>query len=420
MKFWHQNPVLKTILPVAFSPPVLNLSNVFRIPMMFIGPNAMPDTPQLGPSPIDTLKTMGRTRAFIITDEFSSRFSKKVGAFLETGDIKWDMWTGTQPEVPLDTVDICLEKVKAFEPDLIVALGGGSAIDMAKAVWIRYEREDIKDLRQVSPLTVLGLRKKALFAAVPTTSGTGSECTFGTVLYDVSNHQKFVILVQELVPDFAFLIPEFHATMPPKLTMGAGLDVLAHSMDAVTNPGCSDIPEALALKAIETTFEWLPRAYRDGKDMAARYKMMVAASMAGMVLNASICHFTHLLGHAFGAVAGQHHGFAVGFFIPYSLQWCAKATDQHTIICKHLGIVGDDPQELLDKLVDKVRGFLTSMDVPLALSDIISEKDFYDNLDEMALFGYEDVTNPLTPRPITIEECRKVFEYAYEGKDIDF
>jgi alcohol dehydrogenase class IV len=420
MTFWHKDPAIQTMLPVAFSRSVLHLLNVFTAPKIMIGPNAMPDTPQMGPSPIDVLINSGRRKAFIIADNFSVRFAKKICAFLDTGDISYEIWDGALPDAPLDTVEACYEKVKVFEPDIIFGLGGGSALDTAKAVWIRYERDDIVDLRQLSPLEPLNLRRKAIFAAVPTTSGTGSECTYGAVLLDNETHNKFVILGQEMVPDMAFLIPEFHSTMPPALTVGSGLDVLAHAMDTITNPACSDYPEALAGKAIQLVFDYLPRAYKDGNDMDARYKMMVAASMAGVAMNMSIAHFTHLMGHAFGNVFNQHHGLAVGFFIPHSLQWCSATTERHTIICKYLEIQGDDSKELLQKLVLKTRNLLTELDVPLALSHLVDEKTFAQKLDKMSQEAYEDITNLLVPRPITVEQCRRVFEYAYEGKDIDF
>ncbi|MFH1091811.1 MAG: iron-containing alcohol dehydrogenase, partial [Pseudomonadota bacterium] len=284
-----------------------------------------------------------------------------------------------------------------------------------------YERPDITDLGQVSPLRVLTLRAKAIRAAVPTTAGTGSECTGAAVLHDSAAHRKVAILCDELVPDFAILVPEFTYSMPPKLTVGTGLDVLAHAMDAVTAPTSNDFTEPLAVKAVEMVFKWLPRAYKNGNDREARARMLMAASIAGIAFGMSGCHLTHAFGHSLGAVFNLHHGLTVGLFIPQSLQFNRAITDKHLAACRALDCLGRNAEESLDKLVAKVRGFLTSLDVPLALKEHgISEKDFEDKLEMLVTYAHADPTAYLNPRPMTRGQCEKVFRYAYEGRDIDF
>lgn len=321
----------------------------------------------------------------------------------------------------MEVVVECAKAVKDFEPDLIMAVGGGSVIDSAKAAWILYERPDITDLGMISPLDKLNLRGKAVLAAVPTTSGTGSECTGAAVLHDTAAHRKIPIAHDELVPDFAVLVPEFTVTMPPKLTAGTGLDVLAHAMDAVTTPAGNEFTEPLALKAIEMVFQWLPRAYKNGQDREARHRMIMAASIAGVAFGMSGCHLTHSFGHSLGAVFNLHHGLAVGFFIPHSLQFCSKVTDKHLLTCKALSIEAKDAKDGLVKLVSRVRSFLTELGVSLTLKDMgIPWGEFKAKLDQLVEFAYGDVDCYLSPRPITKAQCAQILQYAYDGRDIDF
>lgn len=422
MPYWFENPMLKALAPLALSTSIKGLTTIFNTPKMFIGSNVFPEGPVVGPSTMDSIGLRcPRKKAFIVTDEFSKRFATKAVRFLESGGFTVEMWAGCQPEAPIEVVVEGAEAIKAFEPDLIMAVGGGSVMDSAKAAWILYERPDIVDLRMISPLDKLKLRQKALLAAVPTTAGTGSECTGAAVLHDTAVHRKIPISHDELVPDFAILVPEFTMTMPPKLTAGTGLDVLAHAMDAVSTPAGSEFTEPLALRAIEMVFKWLPRAYKNGQDREARHRMIIAASIAGVAFGMSGCHLTHSLGHSLGAVFNLHHGLAVGFFIPQTLQFCSKVTDKHLLICRALNIETRDAEDGLVKLVSHVRSFLTSLDVPLTLKDLgIPRGDLEAKLDKLVQYAYEDVDSYLSPRPITAAQCAQVFRYAYDGRDIDF
>ena len=422
MGYWFENPTLKALAPLALSTSIKGLTTIFNTPKLFIGSNVFPEGPVVGPSTMDSLlPRCPNKRAFIVTDEFSKRFANKAARFLESGGFKVELWAGCQPEAPMEVVVECAKAVKDFEPDLIMAVGGGSVIDSAKAAWILYERPDITDLGMISPLDKLNLRGKAVLAAVPTTSGTGSECTGAAVLHDTAAHRKIPIAHDELVPDFAVLVPEFTVTMPPKLTAGTGLDVLAHAMDAVTTPAGNEFTEPLALKAIEMVFQWLPRAYKNGQDREARHRMIMAASIAGVAFGMSGCHLTHSFGHSLGAVFNLHHGLAVGFFIPHSLQFCSKVTDKHLLTCKALNIEAKDAKDGLVKLVSRVRSFLTELGVSLTLKDMgIPWGEFKAKLDQLVEFAYGDVDCYLSPRPITKAQCAQILQYAYDGRDIDF
>lgn len=425
MGYWFEDPTLKALAPLALSSSIRGLSTIFNTPKMFIGFNVLPEGMVIGPSTMDSLEARcPKKRAFLVTDEFGERFAKKAARFLGSEGFATQIWAGAMPEAPMESVIECGEAIKSFEPDLIMAVGGGSAMDTAKVAWILYERPEITGvdgISMISPLDKLNLRRKAVLAAVPTTSGTGSECTGAAVVHDTEAHRKIPLSHDELVPDFAILVPEFTASMPPKLTVGTGLDVLAHAMDAVTCPAGNDLTEPLALRAIEMVFQWLPKAYRKGEDREARHRMLTAASIAGIAFGMSGAHLTHSFGHSLGANFKMHHGLAVGFFVPHSLQFCSTVTDKHMLICKALDVEGETTEEGLINLVARVRGLLTDLDVPLTLKDLgIPEEDFEAKMDKLVEYAAGDISCYLSPRPITPDQCGKVFRYAYEGKDIDF
>jgi alcohol dehydrogenase class IV len=192
-------------------------------------------------------------------------------------------------------------------------------------------------------------------------------------------------------------------------------------MDAVTTPAGNEITVPLALQATEMVFQWLPRAYKNGQDREARHRMLIAASIAGVAFGMSGCHLTHSFGHSLGAVFNLHHGLAVGFFIPHALQFCSKVTDKHLFTCRALNIQARDAEDGLVKLVSRVRAFLSSLEVPLALKDWgIPRGDWEAKIERLVKYAYEDVDCYLSPRPITAAQCAKVFQYAYDGRDIDF
>ncbi len=422
MPYWFENPTLKAIVPLALSTAMKGLNTIIRVPAIYAGFNVLPQGPVIGPSTMGAIAPRcPRKRAFLVTDGFNQPNAQRVAKFLQANGFSAQIWPKTLPEVPLPNAMECGLAMREFEPDLIMAVGGGSVMDMAKAAWILYERPDIQDLAMISPLDPLNLRQKAMLAAVPTTSGTGSECTGAAVLTDVEAHRKIPIANLELIPDVAILCPEFTVSMPPGLTAGTGLDVLAHAMDAATTPAGNEFTDPLALKAVEMVFHWLPVAYRDGEDREARHRMMLAACLAGIAFGTSGCHLTHSLGHALGAVFGIHHGLAVGFFIPYTLQFCSKVTDRHLSICKTLELQARDPGEGLRLLVERVWELFSQLGVPRTLQGLgIQPQELEAQMPRLVKYAYEDVDSYFSPRPITPLQCERLFRYAYQGKEVDF
>ncbi len=423
MAYWFEDPVLKAFMPLGTAHAVRAMRTFFRTPFFISGFNVFPEGPVMGRSTADIIASRApKKRAFIVADPFSERFAAKVAGYFQANGFTTQIWPKALPEVPIDNVMECGDAMAAFEPDVIFAVGGGSVIDGAKASWIHYERPDITDFgMQVTPLQALGLRQKAILVAVPTTSGTGSECTAVSVLHDTATHRKVPIGNGDLMPDIAILYPEFTMSMPPKLTAGTGLDVLAHAVDAVMTPAASDWTDAISLAAVKSVFKYLPRAYQNGKDREARYRMMIAASGAGIGFGQSGAALTHSFGHTLGSLFNVHHGVAVGVFIPYCLQYYQTVTDKHLDICYALRIPAGSPEEGLAKLNQAIRDLFRSLDAPLTLKDIgIAEADLNRQMDALVKFSLEDIDTAASPRNMTPAQCEKIIRYAYDGKDIDF
>jgi len=422
MAYWFTDPFVKSLLPLAGASSMRGLSSSFGTPKIFMGPNVLPEGMAIGVTALDVFAgSCPRKRAFLVTDAFGEKSAAKVAQALQVKGFTTTIWNKALPEAPLDNVRESGKAMTEFEPDFIVAVGGGSVMDGAKAAWVHYERPDIPHLGLISPFEPLNLRKKARLAAIPTTSGTGSECTSVFVAHDPEFHRKVPVACGELMPDFAVLIPEFTMSMPPKLTAGTGLDVLAHAMDSAAITGGNEITHALALTATDMVFRYLPRAYRNGQDHEARFRMLIAASTAGIAFGQGGVALTHSFGHSLGSLFNIHHGIAVGVFIPYALQFYQTVTDQYLTLCKSLNVMGRSKEESLSRLVKKVRGFLTELDIPLTLKGLgISKGDFKKNMEKLVIYTVEDIDSYFSPRPMTADQCEKIFRYAYEGKDIDF
>ena len=416
-EMWYADPVMQTMLPTMGGEAIKEVYGHWFAPRAIF-------TGRIGATALSMLVAFMRERrkAFILTDTVVERHARSVAKDFQEAGFQTTIWNEAAPEPPVTLAEKCADEMTKFEPDLIIAVGGGSTMDLAKAAWILYELPGY-DLKAVSPLLPMGLRKKALLAAYPTTSGTGSEVTWASILTDdsVTPPVKIALSSAEIVPDFAVLLPEFTVGMPPKITAGTGLDALAHAVDGYLTCYDTDISDALAIKSIELVFKFLPRAYKTPNDMEARYRMQMAATMAGLAFGNSQCALTHSLGHAVGKVFGIHHGVAVGIFIPYSIQYYSKASKKYVQLARKIGIEAKDEAECLQKLVDRFKQFLLSFKVPYALKEHgITKQRWQKNLDVVAKYSSEDVCTPASPRPTSIIDLKKILEYAYEGKDIDF
>ncbi len=421
MEHAFASSMAKILLPVPGSAAGRGRPTTFAMPRLVMGADLFPLEKGRGPAVSQLAAMCAAKRAVVVSDDFGRQTAARVAAALERAQFRTLVWPGAQPEAPIDNVEEGAAAMTRFGPDLIVAVGGGSVIDGAKAAWIRYARPDIGDLRGITLFTPLGLRKKAIFAAVPTTSGTGSECTAFTVLHDTEAHRKVPVANTEIMPDFALLCPEFTLSMPPGLTAGTGLDALSHAMDAVATPAGNAITDALALQAIRMILTYLPRAFRDGQDPEARHRMLMAASMAGIAFGQSGAALTHSFGHSVGSLFGIHHGRAVGLFIPYVFQFYRAVSDKFLAVCDALEVAPGDPAERMQALVAMLRAFFRELGLPLTLAEMgISAADLESRMDTLVRYTCEDVDTFFSPRPISPEDCERILRCAHAGRDVDF
>jgi len=422
MSYWFTDPLIKGLIPLATASAVKGAASTFMVPRIFMGANALGEATGVLPGGADVIaRVCARKRGFIVTDEVAVRFAPRIAAAFHKRGFVTEVWDKSQPEPPIETVKECAEAMTKFEPDLIIALGGGSVMDTAKAAWILYERPDITDLASVSFLVQLGLRKKAFLAAIPTTSGTGSECTAISVVTDTAAKRKVPIVNGELLPDFAILIPSLTMGMPPKLTAGTGLDVLAHAMDCVMSPASNDFTDALGIRATQMVFQYLPKAYHNGTDMEARLRMHIAASMAGIAFFNGGVGLTHALGHSLGKAFAVHHGVAVGVFIPYSFQFYRPLTDKYLVLADALGVREKTDEKNFAGLIEKVRSLIKEVGVSTDLKGLgIPKDEFEKNMGKLVQYAVEDPSHFQSPRPMTPQQCEAIFRCAYEGKDVDF
>ncbi|MEM4667812.1 MAG: iron-containing alcohol dehydrogenase, partial [Nitrososphaerota archaeon] len=234
----------------------------------------LPRTIVIADEASEYLKLIEGRKAFIVTDKVivSLGFVDKIKSYLEEAGLDVKIFDEVEAEPSVENVLKCVEIVREYQPDWIIALGGGSSIDTAKAVWVLYERPDVK-IDEINPLTKLGLRNKAKMIAIPTTSGSGSEASWAIVITDNKEKRKMELASREVVPDIVILDPEFTLSMPPRLVADTGVDALANAMEGYVSRWRNDISDVLAIAAIKIIFTYLPRSFRDSRDREAREKM---------------------------------------------------------------------------------------------------------------------------------------------------
>ncbi len=387
----------------------------FRSPEIVFGENAL-----------EHLCRIKGTRALMVTDEVMSRlgFVEIVKAKLAEAGLDCAVFDQVEPEPSLQTVRRGAALMLEQKPDWIVGLGGGSALDAAKAMWILYEQPDVAP-EEINPLDDLGLRQKARMVAIPTTSGTGSETTWAVVLTDTEEGRKISTGAPECMPDIAIVDPVFAAQMPPRLTADTGLDALTHAVEGYSSTWHNDFSDGLCLKAVQMIFSYLPRAYADGDDLEAREKMHNAAALAGLGFINSLAAAAHALGHSLGAVFHVPHGRAVSLFLPYTIQFNARGDQptRYADIARFLSLPAADDREGAASLVSAIRDLEQEVGGPLSIRQALPDvkpHEFAVRLDKLVDNAEMDATIVASARDVSTYDTRRLFEYAYEGKDIDF
>jgi alcohol dehydrogenase class IV len=376
-----------------------------------------------GEDAVSCLDELNGARAFIVTDQnmINMGMINHVTGHLSQAGIEYAIYDQVEPEPSIENVKDGAKAISAYEPDWIIGLGGGSVIDAAKTMWVLYERPDLEST-DINPFVPLGLRRKARLITIPTTSGTGSDCSWGIVLTDRTEKRKLALGCREVHADIAIIDPVFVRDMPAQLTADTGMDTLTHAVEGFTSKWKNEFCDGLCLKAIQLVFEYLPRAYQDGQDKEARERMHNAASIAGLGFGNSMLGIAHSLGHSLGAEFHVPHGRAVGLFLPYTIEYSAEAAARYyKEIVQNMNTESDNGEVSALGLARAIRQLAQTIDQPVTIKELgISSEDFTLSLPKLVSNADMDTQTITSARVPSSGEFEQLFLYAYDGKSINF
>ncbi len=374
----------------------------------------VPPEIQFGENSLEYLASLDGEKAVLVTGGSSMKkfgFLDRAEELLQSAGMETLIIDGVEPNPSVKTVYAGRDAMLDFEPDWVIAIGGGSAQDAAKIMWAFYEHPELKFEDIIEVGSIPKLRNKAKFIAVPSTSGTASEITAFSVITDTEKKIKYPIVSPEIIPDAAVVDPEIPATMPPHITANTGMDVLAHAVESITSTNSSDYSAPLALKAIELVFNYLPRAVADGDDMEAREKMHNASTLAGMAFSNSSLGIVHSLAHKIGGEFHVTHGLANAILLPHVIEYNYKAAEEEfKTVEEYMGI---------DSLADEVRRLNDELDIKPKFQDIdwldYSDEDFEKVLARMSQNALEDPCSLTNPKKPEVEDMKEIYKKAYYG-----
>lgn len=397
------------------------------------------------PVALDELKNvMDKKRVFIVTDSFlyNNGYTKPITDKLDEMGIVHTTFFDVAPDPTLGSALKGAEQVRAFKPDTIIALGGGSAMDAGKIMWVLYEHPEVDfmdmamrfvDIRK-RIYTFPKMGEKAYFIAIPTSAGTGSEVTPFAVITDEKTGIKYPLADYELLPKMAIIDTDFHMSAPKSLTAASGIDAVTHALEAIASVMATDYTDGLAIKALQTIFKYLPRAYDNGQtDIEAREKMANAATMAGMAFANAFLGVCHSMAHKLGAFHHLPHGVANALMIdevlrfnsaeaPVKMGTFSQYDHPHTLaryaeVAEALGIDGKDDSEKLANLIDALDKLKARVGIKPTIKDYnIDETDFLNRLDDMTKQAFDDQCTGANPRYPLMSEIKQMYLNAYYGK----
>ncbi|NUQ37786.1 MAG: iron-containing alcohol dehydrogenase [Caldilineales bacterium] len=386
------------------------------------------DCPEIiyGADALSHLEELKGERAFIVTDPVLHRlgYTERIAARLAEAGIAVASFTEVEPEPSLQTVRRGAEQMRGFQPDWIIGLGGGSAMDAAKAMWVLYERPDLQP-DEISPMVDLNIGKLARLIAIPTTAGTGSEVTWATVLTDLSDGRKLSLGSRETLPTLAIVDPALTAQLPPRVTVDTGLDALTHAVEGYIATFHNDYTDGLCLKAMQLVFTYLPRAFADGSDEEAREHMANAATIAGLGFINSWASLAHAMGHAFGGHFKVPHGRSVSLFLPYTLEYMAQASYESRFgdLAHALRLAVDYTEEAASAaaVIAAIRDLHRQLGQPLTAAEIGIDRDRYEaTLTSLCEFAEGDGTFISGMRVPERDDLRRLFLAVYDGGVVDW
>ena len=400
------------------------------------------------PVALDELKNvMNRKRVFLVTDSFlyKNGYTKPITDKLSELGIQYTAFADVEPDPTLACAIKGAEQMKSFEPDTIIALGGGSAMDAAKIMWVLYEHPEanfmdmamrFSDIRK-RIYTFPKMGEKAYFIAISTSAGTGSEVTPFAVITDEKTGVKYPLADYELLPNMAIIDTDFHMTAPKGLTAASGIDAVTHALEAYASMMATDYTDGLALRALKMIFEYLPRAYDNGlRDAEAREKMANAATMAGMAFANAFLGVCHSMAHKLGAFHHLPHGVANALMIDEVLRFNAaeipakmgtfpQYDHPHTLaryaeVADYLGVKGKNDSEKLANLIEKIDELKAKVGIKSTIKEYVpDEKDFLDRLDDMTVQAFDDQCTGANPRYPLMSEIKQMYLNAYYGKTFE-
>ncbi len=398
------------------------------------------------PVALDELKhVMGKKKAFIVTDSFlyNNGYTKAITDKLDELGITHTTFFNVAPDPTLACAKEGAAQMKAFQPDTIIAVGGGSAMDAGKIMWVLYEHPEADFLDMA--MRFIDIRKriytfpkmgeKAYFIAVPTSAGTGSEVTPFAVITDESTGVKYPLADYELLPNMAIIDADMHMNAPKGLTSASGIDAVTHALEAYASVMATDYTDGLALRALKMIFEYLPRAYDNGpNDPVAREKMANAATLAGMAFANAFLGVCHSMAHKLGAFHHLPHGIANALLIgevmrfnaaevPTKMGTFSQYDHPHTLaryaeVADYLGVGGESDEEKLENLIKAVEELKVKIGIKPTIRDYgIDEQDFLDRLDDMVEQAFDDQCTGANPRYPLMSEIKEMYLNAYYGKE---
>ncbi|MFQ9510400.1 MAG: bifunctional acetaldehyde-CoA/alcohol dehydrogenase [Lachnospiraceae bacterium] len=396
------------------------------------------------PVALDELKNvLGKKRAFIVTDSFlyMNGYTKCITDKLDEMGIAHETFSNVQPDPTLANAQEGAKAMSRFQPDVIIAMGGGSAMDAGKIMWVMYEHPEV-DFQDMA-MRFMDIRKrvytfpkmgeKAYFIAVPTSSGTGSEVTPFAVITDQETGVKYPLADYELLPNMAIVDTDNMMSQPKGLTSASGVDVLTHALEAYASVLATDYTDGLALKAMKNVFEYLPTAYNNGSDVKARSKMADASCMAGMAFANAFLGVCHSMAHKLGAFHHLPHGVAnallISHVVAFNSEECPTKMGTfpqyeypHTMAryaecARFCGITGKDDEECVKKLIDKIEELKAAVGIKKTIAEYgIDEKYFLETLDAMVEQAFDDQCTGANPRYPLMSEIKAMYVKAYYGK----
>ncbi|HYA14225.1 MAG TPA: iron-containing alcohol dehydrogenase [Syntrophales bacterium] len=374
---------------------------------------------RFGQEALDSLSTLKGSRIFFVTDKnmVGLGILDLVLSKFAAGEIIFEKFAEVEPEPALETVLLGLERVKEFRPDWIIGIGGGSCLDVAKAISVLYENPGIA-AEDISPLNPdIQYRKKAGLIAIPTTSGTGSETTWVTMITSKEEKRKLSLAHPSIIPDIAVVDPLLVAGLPPRLTAATGFDALVHAIEAYSSDWKNDFSDGLALDAIKLILGNISAACGNPQDIAVREKMHNAASIAGLAFGNSQAGLIHALGHTLGAIFKVPHGESLSIVFLNTFRFNSKTClSLYADIGRFVGIYRKTDDEVFDELYSKLDRLLTDLRLPKSLKDFgVSREDFEGSLELLIDNTVADPSSVTTIRPPNNDELRELLVNIYEG-----